>query len=75
MPTPLNWQKPSFSGGGEGNACIEVAASDQGLHLGESDEPLITLTLNAHWSGCLIRVVKTGGLEADHAVRCARSAS
>lgn len=24
MPTELTWQKSSFSGGGEGNACVEI---------------------------------------------------
>ncbi|MGW1502069.1 DUF397 domain-containing protein [Streptomyces mirabilis] len=25
MTTPDNWQKSSFSGGGDGNACLELA--------------------------------------------------
>ncbi|MER5438538.1 DUF397 domain-containing protein [Streptomyces sp. NPDC002790] len=25
MTTPCNWQKSSYSGGGEGNNCVEVA--------------------------------------------------
>jgi hypothetical protein len=25
MPTPDIWQKSSYSGGGEGNACVEIA--------------------------------------------------
>jgi hypothetical protein len=40
IPAPLNWQKSSFSGSGQDNACIEVAASPTGLiHLRESDDP------------------------------------
>ncbi|MEU0339390.1 DUF397 domain-containing protein [Streptomyces bobili] len=41
---PLTWQKSSFSGGGEGNACLEDAASAKTLQLRASDEPAITLT-------------------------------
>ncbi|MGV9393573.1 DUF397 domain-containing protein [Streptomyces olivaceus] len=25
MPTPIQWRKSSYSGGGEGNACVEIA--------------------------------------------------
>jgi hypothetical protein len=25
MPTPDNWRKSSYSGGGDGNACVEIA--------------------------------------------------
>ncbi|MFG2790526.1 DUF397 domain-containing protein [Streptomyces sp. NPDC048419] len=25
MPTPDTWRKSSYSGGGEGNACVEIA--------------------------------------------------
>ncbi|WP_407645931.1 DUF397 domain-containing protein [Actinacidiphila oryziradicis] len=32
----VSWQKSSFSGGGEGNACVELAASaDGGIPPGE----------------------------------------
>ena len=27
MTTPAQWQKSSFSGGGEGNDCVELAAT------------------------------------------------
>ncbi|MFC8199122.1 DUF397 domain-containing protein [Streptomyces sp. NPDC057298] len=27
MQTPGNWQKSSFSGGGDGNACVELATT------------------------------------------------
>ncbi|MGX9889968.1 DUF397 domain-containing protein [Streptomyces sp. NPDC002276] len=43
--TPLtNWQKSSFSGGGDGNACIELATTPTTLHLRESDTPATFLT-------------------------------
>ncbi|WP_327430178.1 DUF397 domain-containing protein [Streptomyces sp. NBC_01236] len=39
MAQPLNWQKSSFSGGGAGNECVELARTDSVLLLRESDEP------------------------------------
>ncbi|MFG2128576.1 DUF397 domain-containing protein [Streptomyces sp. NPDC048751] len=38
------WQKSTFSGGGEGNTCIELAATPTTLHLRESDTPATVLT-------------------------------
>ena len=40
----LRWQKSSFSGGGEGNDCLELASSPTHIHLRESDTPTSTLT-------------------------------
>ncbi|MDX3532717.1 DUF397 domain-containing protein, partial [Streptomyces sp. ID05-39B] len=39
MSTRLKWQKSSFSGGGEGNDCLELASSPTRIHLRESDTP------------------------------------
>ncbi|MDQ0951178.1 hypothetical protein QFZ24_005101 [Streptomyces phaeochromogenes] len=39
MAQPLNWQKSSFSGGGAGNECVELAAVNGEPLLRESDEP------------------------------------
>ncbi|MFD8734842.1 DUF397 domain-containing protein [Streptomyces sp. NPDC059618] len=39
MATPANWQKSSFSGGGEGNDCVELASTPALVHLRESDTP------------------------------------
>ncbi|MDQ0776151.1 hypothetical protein QF026_004617 [Streptomyces aurantiacus] len=33
------WQKSSFSGGGDSDDCVELAAGDDTLLLRESDEP------------------------------------
>jgi hypothetical protein len=55
----LRWQKSTFSGGGEGNTCVELAAAPPTLHLRESDTPDTELTTTeplAH----LIRGVKSG---------------
>lgn len=44
MDTELRWQKSSFSGGAEGNECVEVAATPGMIHLRESDTPTTHLT-------------------------------
>ncbi|MGI3225853.1 DUF397 domain-containing protein [Streptomyces sp. GTA36] len=35
----IQWQKSSFSGGGDGNECVELASGDGMLLLRESDDP------------------------------------
>ncbi|MEV6178807.1 DUF397 domain-containing protein [Streptomyces sp. NPDC052015] len=37
--TTLDWQKSSFSGSGDGNNCLELAATPTTLRLRESDTP------------------------------------
>ncbi|MEV2192780.1 DUF397 domain-containing protein [Streptomyces phaeochromogenes] len=44
MDTTLCRQKSTFSDGGDGNTCVEVAASPGILHLRESDNPDTELT-------------------------------
>ncbi|MER5473639.1 DUF397 domain-containing protein [Streptomyces sp. NPDC002685] len=44
MTIPANWQKSSFSGGGEGNDCVELAATPGTIHLRESDAPTTQLS-------------------------------
>ncbi|MEU1512159.1 DUF397 domain-containing protein [Streptomyces sp. NPDC005811] len=44
MTTIDNWQKSSFSGSGDGNNCLELAATPTTLHLRESDTPHTVLT-------------------------------
>ena len=41
---PDNWQKSSYSDGGDGNDCVELAATPTALHLRESDAPATVLT-------------------------------
>ncbi|MEI5103369.1 DUF397 domain-containing protein [Streptomyces sp. PmtG] len=58
MTTRTDWQKSSFSGGGEGNDCVELAATEGRLiHLRESDAPGVELTTTptalAHLVGAL----------------------
>jgi len=41
----IQWQKSSFSGGGDGNECVELAPGDRSLLLRESDEPARILSV------------------------------
>jgi hypothetical protein len=48
MITPDNWQKSSFSGGGQGDACVEVAHRDPHIAIRDSKTPArATLTFPA----------------------------
>ncbi|MFI9171905.1 DUF397 domain-containing protein [Streptomyces lincolnensis] len=42
MITPDNWRKSSYSGGGEGNACVEIA--DRRTHIAVRDTKAPTRT-------------------------------
>jgi hypothetical protein len=39
MITPGTWQKSSFSGGGEGNACVEIAVLPTRIAVRDSKTP------------------------------------
>jgi hypothetical protein len=39
MSTPTSWKKSSFSGGGEGNDCVEVADLDTRIAVRDSKAP------------------------------------
>ncbi|MEU5537274.1 DUF397 domain-containing protein [Streptomyces sp. NPDC020362] len=39
MITPTSWKKSSFSGGGEGNDCVEVADLDTHIAVRDSKAP------------------------------------
>jgi hypothetical protein len=61
MTHALHWQKSTFSGGGEGNTCVELAAtSPTTLHLRESDTPSTELTTTTAPLTHLIRGLKSG---------------
>ena len=48
MITPDNWQKSSFSGGGQGDACVEVAHRHPDIVIRDSKVPArATLTFPA----------------------------
>ncbi|PZG94115.1 DUF397 domain-containing protein [Streptomyces sp. NTH33] len=48
MSTPGTWQKSSYSGGGDGNACVEIANSPNRIAIRDSKAPArATLTFPA----------------------------
>ena len=52
------WQKSSFSGGGDADDCVEVAACQDAVLLRESDEPGTMITTTATGLAALIRHVR-----------------
>jgi len=64
MTQTLHWQKSTFSDGGEGNTCVEIATSPGTLHLRESDTPNTELTTTTAPLAHLIRGVKAGAVHA-----------
>lgn len=53
------WQKSSFSGGGDGNSCVELATFTDEVRLRESDEPSRVLSTSREGLAALIRHVRT----------------
>ena len=39
MPTPDTWRKSSYSGGGQGDACVEVAVHHPHISIRDSKTP------------------------------------
>jgi hypothetical protein len=60
MSHALHWQKSTFSDGGEGNTCVELAATPTTLHLRESDTPNTQLTTTTAPLTHLIHGIKSG---------------
>ncbi|MFF4400779.1 DUF397 domain-containing protein [Streptomyces sp. NPDC001480] len=60
MDRTLRWQKSTFSDGGDGNTCVELAATPTTLHLRESDDPATQLTTGPTPLAHLIRGLKSG---------------
>jgi hypothetical protein len=54
------WQKSSFSGGADGNSCVELTHVDDSLLLRESDDPERILQVTKGGLAALLR-----GLQAD----------
>ncbi|MFE6164728.1 DUF397 domain-containing protein [Streptomyces sp. NPDC056486] len=61
MATVICWQKSSYSGGAEGNECVELAAPGGTLLLRESDDPIRVLTATPEGLAALIRHVRVAG--------------
>ena len=64
MNHALRWQKSTFSGGGEGNTCVELSATPTTLHLRESDTPATALTATPAALAHLLEGIRGGSLPA-----------
>ncbi|WP_328495353.1 DUF397 domain-containing protein [Streptomyces sp. NBC_00414] len=62
MTTLGNWQKSSFSGGGDGNACVELATEPHAIRLRESDTPSIELVTTPVPLAHLLHGIRLGTL-------------
>ncbi|MFC4465006.1 DUF397 domain-containing protein [Streptomyces xiangluensis] len=64
MSMPGNWQKSSFSGSGDGNACVELASTPTctTIHLRESDTPTTQLTTAPAPLAHLLHSIRSGAL-------------
>ncbi|MEU1331249.1 DUF397 domain-containing protein [Streptomyces sp. NPDC005865] len=58
MTTPPHWQKSSFSGGGDGNACVELMDANGHIYLRESEDPTTQLRPAHNAVAHLLRTVK-----------------
>lgn len=56
MTMRTHWQKSSFSGGGDGNDCVELAAHNSLIRLRESDDPGTELAVTPDQLGRLLGV-------------------
>ncbi|MBL1109625.1 DUF397 domain-containing protein [Streptomyces sp. 5-8] len=62
MLTPGTWQKSSFSGGGQGDACVEVAKGPTHIAVRDSKDPARTpLTFPATAFAPFLQALKGAG--------------
>ncbi|MFJ6564864.1 DUF397 domain-containing protein [Streptomyces sp. NPDC091412] len=62
MTTPANWRKSSYSGGGEGNNCVEIANSPTHIAIRDSKTPtMATLTFPAGAFTAFVKALKSTG--------------
>jgi hypothetical protein len=59
----ITWQKSSFSGGGDGNNCLELSTAPTGPALRESHDPTTVLATTPTRLAALLSALKT--LNAD----------
>ncbi|MEU6995899.1 DUF397 domain-containing protein [Streptomyces sp. NPDC046465] len=55
----LLWQKATFSGGGEGNECVELARTGNTTLLRESDDPNRIVALSGHTLAALLAKIQS----------------
>lgn len=60
MPSPIQWQKSTFSGGGSHEDCIEMAGTRTGIQLRESEAPADVLTTTGAPLRALLAAIKSG---------------
>ncbi|MDX3696113.1 DUF397 domain-containing protein [Streptomyces europaeiscabiei] len=62
MAQALLWQKSTFSDGGDGNTCVELAAAADALaiHLRESEAPAAVLTTTPAPVTQLLHAISSG---------------
>lgn len=58
---PGTWQRSTFSGGGEGNTCVELSAAPDEIHLRESDAPATHLRTTPTPLAGLLHHIRTCG--------------
>ena len=59
MTTLDNWRKSSYSGGGDGNNCVEIAARPTHISIRDSKDPSAgTLTFPPEAFNSFIEIVK-----------------
>lgn len=58
MAYDVQWQKSSFSGGGDAANCLEVAVTPEALRLRESEEPGTVVETTGPGLAALIRALR-----------------
>ncbi|MFC5724757.1 DUF397 domain-containing protein [Streptomyces gamaensis] len=62
MVTHIDWQKSSYSGGGDENSCVEVGWFGDGIVIRESDYPGVVIATSRGGLRALTASVKRGVL-------------
>ncbi|EDY58303.1 MULTISPECIES: DUF397 domain-containing protein [Streptomyces] len=66
MTTPDQWKKSSYSGGGEGNDCVEIAARPTHISIRDSKAPTrATLTVPTGAFSPFIEALKTDSARTE----------
>ncbi|CAL9532413.1 DUF397 domain-containing protein [Streptomyces sp. enrichment culture] len=59
MAESMHWRKSSYSGGGDGDTCVEIAESDTHIAIRDSKTPTrATLSVPAHAFAAFVEGVK-----------------
>lgn len=62
MSTQQTWQKSSYSGTGDDNNCVELAATGPEIRLREGDNPATTLSTHPPQLHAFLIAIRTGRL-------------